>query len=28
LELTPFSRVDFKESYEPASDPLEQARRR
>lgn len=27
LELTPFSRVDFKESYEPTSDPLEQARR-
>ena len=27
LELTPFSRVDFKESYEPTTDPLEQARR-
>lgn len=27
LELTPFSRADFLESYEPSSDPLEQARR-
>ncbi len=27
LELTPFSRVDFRESYEASSDPLEQARR-
>lgn len=27
LELTPFSRVDFRESYEPSEDPLEQARR-
>lgn len=27
LELTPFSRADFIESYEPASDPIEQARR-
>jgi len=27
LELTPFSRVDFKESYEPSGDPMEQARR-
>lgn len=27
LELTPFSRVEFIESYEQHSDPLEQARR-
>lgn len=27
LELTPFSRVDVRESYEPSSDPVEQARR-
>lgn len=27
LELTPFSRTDFLESYQPAEDPLEQARR-
>jgi len=27
VELTPFSRVDFLESYEPTSDPVEQARR-
>lgn len=27
LELTPFSRADFLESYEPAEDPVEQARR-
>lgn len=27
LELTPFSRTDFRESYEPSEDPLEQARR-
>lgn len=27
LELTPFSRVDFRESYKPSEDPLEQARR-
>lgn len=27
LELTPFSRVDFMESYVPSDDPLEQARR-
>ena len=27
IELTPFSRVDFQESYEPTSDPIEQARR-
>ena len=27
LELTPFSRVEFLESYQPSPDPLEQARR-
>jgi DNA adenine methylase len=27
LELTPFARTEFIESYEPSSDPLEQARR-
>lgn len=27
LELTPFSRTDFRESYEPSSDEVEQARR-
>ena len=27
LELTPFSRSDFQQSYQPAADPLEQARR-
>jgi DNA adenine methylase len=27
LELTPFSRTDFQESYTPTVDPLEQARR-
>lgn len=27
LRLTPFSRVEFLESYEPSIDPLEQARR-
>ena len=27
LELTPFARSEFKQSYEPAGDPLEQARR-
>lgn len=27
LELTPFSRVDFRESYAPTEDSLEQARR-
>jgi DNA adenine methylase len=27
IELTPFSRDDFAESYEPTKDPLEQARR-
>jgi DNA adenine methylase len=27
LELTPFARDEFIESYEPSSDPLEQARR-
>tara|TARA_S200002703_G_C3774566_1_gene238468 strand:- start:47 stop:721 length:675 start_codon:yes stop_codon:yes gene_type:complete len=27
LELTPFSRVDFKESYESTNHPIEQARR-
>lgn len=27
LELTPFSRADFSESYEPHADPVEQARR-
>lgn len=27
LELTPFSRVDFRESYTPSADPIEQARR-
>lgn len=27
LELTPFSRDEFVESYEPSGDPLEQARR-
>lgn len=27
VELTPFSRVDFMESYEPTSDSVEQARR-
>lgn len=27
LELTPFSRVEFLESYQPSNDPLEQARR-
>jgi DNA adenine methylase len=27
LELTPFSRDEFKASYEPSEDPLEQARR-
>lgn len=27
LHLTPFARCEFLESYEPASDPLEQARR-
>lgn len=27
LELTPFSRTDFLESYKPAKDPIEQARR-
>lgn len=26
-ELTPFARAEFEDSYEPASDPLEQARR-
>jgi DNA adenine methylase len=26
-ELTPFARVEFAQSYEPADDPLEQARR-
>lgn len=27
LELTPFSRDEFRQSYEPADDPVEQARR-
>lgn len=27
IELTPFARVEFCESYEPCSDPIEQARR-
>lgn len=27
LELTPFAREEFKSSYEPSDDPLEQARR-
>lgn len=27
LELTPFARTEFKESYQPAADPIEQARR-
>lgn len=27
LELTPFSRLDFRESYAPSDDPIEQARR-
>lgn len=27
LELTPFSRDEFQQSYEPTDDPLEQARR-
>lgn len=27
LELTPFSRAEFLQSYEPSDDPLEQARR-
>lgn len=27
LELTPFARVEFLESYKPSDDPLEQARR-
>lgn len=27
LEMTPFSRVDFRQSYEPSSDAIEQARR-
>lgn len=27
LELTPFARADFMESYQPSGDPLEQARR-
>lgn len=27
VELTPFSRIEFVGSYEPSSDPLEQARR-
>jgi DNA adenine methylase len=27
VELTPFARAEFAESYEPAGDPLEQARR-
>lgn len=27
LELTPFARVEFKQSYEPAGEPVEQARR-
>lgn len=27
LELTPFARAEFKASYEPSEDPLEQARR-
>jgi DNA adenine methylase len=27
LELTPFARLEFAESYEPADDPIEQARR-
>lgn len=27
LEVTPFARTEFLESYEPSSDPLEQARR-
>ncbi|MDE1170896.1 MAG: DNA adenine methylase [Verrucomicrobium sp.] len=27
LELTPFSRDEFQDSYEPSSDPMEQARR-
>src|SRR5690606_23762221 len=27
LRLTPFARVEYRESYEPCDDPLEQARR-
>lgn len=27
LELTPFSRVEFQQSYKPSDDPVEQARR-
>jgi DNA adenine methylase len=27
LELTPFAREEFRKSYEPSSDPIEQARR-
>ncbi len=27
LELTPFARVEFMESYEPSENPIEQARR-